>query len=193
MKRLLICILLTLGMIMLSQQKAVAQGGNYGVEAGVNLANVNGSDIDSDIRAGLFFGFYYRFMLASGPFHVQPELLYSQKGYKFNDFTIALDYINLNILLSYYLANMGPVKPFIKGGPYLAYNISAKEKFEGEENDIDDFVKSTDAGVMLRAGVQTARIEAGLRLAQGITTVFDNEISDEKNFLIGFFIGFNIN
>lgn len=188
----LFSLLLVLGVTFFYQQNLYAQTNNFGAETGINFSNVNGTDFETDIRTGIFLGLYYRYMLVSGPFFIQPELLYTQRGFKNEDITIALDYITLNMLLSYYLTQLGPIKPVFKFGPYLSYNISAKEKFEGNEHDIDDFVKSTDVGLLLRAGVQRGRVEAGLRLAQGLSTVFDNENSEEKTFLIGFFVGFNL-
>lgn len=47
-------------------------------------------------------GIFHRMLLANGPFYIQPELLYTQKGFKQSfegtDITFALDYITLNVL-----------------------------------------------------------------------------------------------
>lgn len=191
MKKLL-CVMLVVGLGIVCNNITYAQG--IGVEGGVNLANINGDDFDdTKVRAGILVGVYYQMLLSSTNLYLQPEILYSQKGWKFDgeggDATYKLDYIVGSVLLAYYMGATGPVNPFLKAGPYLGINTTAKADFDGDEQDLDD-VNETDVGVLLRAGVRVNKLEIGARLAQGFTEIVDG--SDAKNFLFGFFIGFNL-
>lgn len=189
MKKLLgIC--LVAGFIILANQNVYAQEG-WGVEGGANFANINGTDFESEIRAGLLAGIYYKFLLTGPSLFLQPEILYSQKGWKEGDLTFRLDYLTANVLLAYYFTMQGPINPFLKAGPSLGINTTSKVVFDDQEQDLDD-VKSTDFGVIARGGVQINRVEVGARIAQGLSKISDNENSDAKNFLFGFFIGFNL-
>lgn len=189
MKKLL-CVMLVVGLGITFNNTIYAQG--VGIEGGVNLANVSGDDFDNtSVRAGFLAGVYYQLLLSSTSLYLQPEILYSQKGWEFDDenITYKLDYIVGSVLLAYYLAATGPINPFLKAGPYLGINTTAKADFDGDEQDLED-INSADFGVLLRAGVRVNRLEIGARLAQGFTEIADG--SDAKNFLFGFFIGFNI-
>ncbi len=189
MKKLLtICLVTTF--IILANQNIYAQEG-WGVEAGANIANINGIDFDTETRAGILAGVYYKLLLTGTSLYLQPEMMYSQKGWKEGDIKYRLSYLSANVLLAYYFTMQGPINPFIKAGPSLGINTTAKVEFDGDEQDLDD-IKSTDFGVIARAGVQVNRIEVGARLAQGLSNIVDNADSDAKNFLFGFFIGVNL-
>jgi len=188
MKKLL-CVFLFAGLTLISNNTYAQEG--LGVEAGANLANISGVDFDTEVKAGILMGVYYKLLISGTSLFIQPELMYSQKGWKEGDFTFKLNYLTANVLLAYYFSMQGPINPFVKVGPSLGINTSAKVEFDDEEQDLDD-IKSTDFGVIARAGVQMNRIEVGARLAQGLSNIVDNGDSDAKNFLFGFFIGVNL-
>lgn len=191
MKKIL-CVFLLAGLGVVYTGTSQAQG-TWGVEAGMNFANINGEDFDTSTRAGFLFGVYYRMLLGDGPLYIQPELLYSQKGYEgaSGNNTFKLDYIVAAALFAYYFETMGSVSPFVKAGPYIGINTTAKVDFDGGEQDLDN-VNDTDVGVLLRAGVQVNKIEIGARLSQGITKVIDDSEFDARNFLFGFFVGLSL-
>lgn len=183
-----------MGLLLLNQSASNAQdkSGAFGIGsestlgavAGVNMANVNGTDFDTESRTGVMLGVYYSYLLAGGSLYLQPELIYSQQGWKEGDITTKLDYVNLNILLAYYLANAAPVNPFIKAGPQIGFNVNAKRDFDGDELDLSDGVNNTSFGATVQAGVKISRYEVALGITQGFNTVFDSEESDAKNWLI---------
>ena len=74
----------------------------------------------------------------------------------------------------------------MKAGPYLGLNVTAKQERDGDEGDLES-VNSTDAGVIIRAGVQIDRFEIGARLSKGLTDVFDD--AEGKNSVFGIFVG----
>lgn len=186
-------LILGLGAICFSNVQAQNQG-IWGAEAGVNFANINGDpDFDTSARTGFLLGVYYKFLLADGPFYLQPELLYSQKGYKgaSGETTYKFDYIAAAALVSCYFTSEKSLVPFVKAGPYLGFNTSSKVEFDdGGKRDADG-VNNIDLGVILRAGVQINQFEIGARLSQGITKLADDDEFDAKNFVFGLFAGIN--
>lgn len=187
MKHIVVISLFTITAIGLTQP-AFSQG-SWGAEAGVNFANIRGDDIseETDIRTALLLAVFYQYQLANSGLILQPELMYSQKGLEFgDDGVVKLDYIVAAALAAYYFEVTGGAAPFVKAGPYAAFNVTAKQEFGGNEADVDD-VKDIDAGVIIRAGVQVNRFEIGARYSRGLTDVFDGE--DGKHTIFGLFVG----
>lgn len=187
MKKRLVFIVILLASIGTSNL-AFSQG-TWGVEAGANFANIKGDDIseETDIRTALLLAVYYQYRLANSPIILQPELMYSQKGLEFgNDGVLKLDYLVAAALAAYYFDVTGRAAPFVKAGPYVGFNVTAKQEFDGNEADVDD-VNDIDAGVIIRAGVQVDRFEIGARFSRGLTDVFDGE--DGKHSIFGLFVG----
>jgi hypothetical protein len=80
-----------------------AQGLDFGVKAGVNFANItDASELSSrtGFVAGIFLGGKLNDNLG-----LQGELLYSQQGAEFSLGEFNLDYVNVPILVKYYVSN----------------------------------------------------------------------------------------
>ena len=108
---------------------------HFGVKAGANLSNVydiRGQDFTADYKFGFAGGLFVAIPL--GDFlGIQPEILYSQKGYVSNGnilgatfkITHSADYIDIPILLQ--------IKPAdvltIVIGPEYSYQVSTKNEF----------------------------------------------------------------
>lgn len=169
-------------------QPAFSQG-SWGVEAGVNLANIKGDGIDddTDARSGLLLAAYYKYPLSNAPIILQPELIYSQKGLKFgSNGVLKIDYLVAAALAAYYFEVSDQVTPFLKAGPYIGFNVSAKQEINGNEGDVDD-LNDIDAGVIIRAGIQIDRFEVGARFARGLTDAFSDVTG--QNSVFGLFVG----
>ncbi|MFZ1683985.1 MAG: porin family protein [Candidatus Zixiibacteriota bacterium] len=141
-----------------------------GFKAGISLANATGSDAtipggDKKMKMGLAGGAFIGFGIAP-QFVLQPELLYVQKGVKYEEkggpgkLTEKLDYLQVPVLFKFVPNTAGKIQPTIFAGPYLGFLMSAKAKFEGDpdpanngEEDIKDALKSTDFGISFGAGV----------------------------------------
>ena len=165
----------------------------WGIEAGLNFANINGSDFNTEALAGFMFGVYLKYLLTTNLI-LQPELLYVQKGWSEGDINFRLNYIAATVLLNYYFVLQNPsIRPFIKAGPYLGSNTSAKVIFDDDQEQDLNNVNDTDVGLIARAGVGYNRIEGGVRVSQAFTSIFENGNSDAKNFLFGFFVALNFN
>lgn len=138
---------------------------SFGVSGGVNFSNLlQGSDgAQNSITGFHFMGFVeYRF---SDKFSIQPGVAYSRQGAETDDiyvpefdtttkFKMTLDYVNVPILLKYYV-----VKGFgVEAGPQVGFLTTAKAKdivVDGEsvgmDVDIKDMFKSVDFGIDIGA------------------------------------------
>ena len=197
--------LLTAVLVMFSAVQA--ENGGFGLKAGLNLASLNGDDIEGDVnsRVGLYAGAFYEYFL-SEQFSIQPELLYSMQGATGEESgniegmsysaesTLKLDYINVPVMAKYY-----PMPQlFLQAGPQFGFNISAKSKYEvtingemeSDEGDLED-MKSLELGLGFGAGykfLNNAGVEA--RYVIGLSIVAED--ADVKNsvFQVGLFYGF---
>ncbi len=79
-----------------------AQGIDFGVKAGVNFANItdaSGLSNRTGFVAGVFLGGKFNDKIG-----LQADLLYSQQGAEFNLGDFNVDYVNVPIVLKYYLS-----------------------------------------------------------------------------------------
>ncbi|MEX0997412.1 MAG: porin family protein [Flavobacteriaceae bacterium] len=160
-----------------------AQGIDFGLKAGMNFANINdaaeGLDTRTGFHAGLFLGLKFNDKIA-----LQPELLYSQQGAEFDAGEFNLDYVNIPVILKYYLVKgfnvqLGPQFGFVVNDDISVGGIAAD--FEAEEFDLSGVV---GAGYDLPLGL---RIDA--RYNFGFNEVFKN--SDGKNGVFSLALGYS--
>ncbi len=180
----------------------------FGVEAGLNLASLGGSDVDgADTRTGFAGGGFMRFPL--GPsFAVEPAVFYSQQGATDNasgvDITFKLDYVQIPVRLRYAtpLASSASIRPYAYAGPALGISLGCKIRGEASgqsaELDCDDpafggtfDAKSVDFGLHLGAGVDVNRFTVGLRYQLGLSSIDDsgNDL-DVKNRVFAIVAGY---
>jgi|EndMetStandDraft_4_1072995.scaffolds.fasta_scaffold83913_1 hypothetical protein len=151
----------------------------FGVKAGLNLASWGGDDADDDAKKSLlgpYFGVFYN-IKASEMFSIQPELVYSMQGVKYEDDPFkakyALSYLNLTPLLRY----NNPSGFFAGIGPQIGFLLSGKYKEDGEDDvDIKDELKGIDIGAAIALGYE---LKSGFgfyaRYNHGFTTVVDDD------------------
>ena len=107
-----------------------------GMKVGLNLANLHGSDVEeSDLKTGFCAGGFVAFNITD-MFVIQPELLYTQKGDKFEVGTVKawtiLDYLEIPILAKLSIPTKGTVTPNLFLGPAVAFKIRSKGRLEVE-------------------------------------------------------------
>ncbi|EGV43942.1 PorT family protein [Bizionia argentinensis JUB59] len=126
-----------------------AQDIRFGVKGGVNFANIAGdfgvagisTDLeDAEMKVGFHIGGLAEFKL-SEKFALQPELLFSNQGYKSNyldnddrkvDYNVNLNYINIPIMAKFMLIE----GLAIEAGPQVGFLISAKNELNDSNNDL---------------------------------------------------------
>ncbi|MBB6610767.1 PorT family protein [Pontibacter sp. Tf4] len=182
---------------------SMAQTITIGPRVGVNFATqvITGDDDEyaewwnDEVKAspGLQAGLVYNIMV-SDMFSVQPELLYTRKGYKFttDDETVIgkYSYLDLPILAKLSLGT-GDLKGFVTAGPTLGYWMSGKDTYESDDlngdvdidfdNDNDGLEKQFEFGASIGVGMGyntgAGELNLDVRYGTGFTSVYD---SDDK-------------
>lgn len=192
-----------------------------GFKGGVHSADLRADDLAEALeipdefterRRGMAVGGFVQIDFA-GPFALQPEAAYVQKGFDIPNIpndpnveagSLALDYVEIPILAKLQIPVAGPITPTVFAGPAVSVNVNAEfdEPRAGTDpRDISDFVSGTEVGAHVGAGLD---IEAGVvllmldaRYTRGLTGVFDeDEINDaasditNEGFRISLGIGF---
>lgn len=165
---------------------------NGGIKGGYNLAAVSfDGDGETEQRHGFHIGVYGESFISES-FSIQPELMYSQQGYKITNssgtFTQKLDYINLPLMLKAY-----PSKNFfLEAGPQIGLAVSHKEEYDGlfsgsQEYDPNNF----DWGINFGGGFKTdSGISLGVRYHLGLGDLYDE--GKAQNRVLQFSLGFDL-
>ncbi|MBP3193555.1 porin family protein [Natronogracilivirga saccharolytica] len=185
---------------MLFVRPAQSQLLDYGVKGGVNFSSITETD-NSDMLTGFHFGGFVNIRPPLSPISIQPEVLYTRLGTNFeiipspgvNDLepdvieeTLTIDYLQIPVLLNYYLPLPGPLGPKLFAGPYVGFKMDSE--YDSEINDIDltDQLNDLDFGLVFGAGTDislllaTVHVEA--RFMLGLESVYTEDFdNDERN------------
>lgn len=172
----------------------------FGAKAGVNFSDITGENVDSfDGRTSFHFGVVAEIEI-SEKFSFQPELLFSSQGsdysedFEGDDFegTVKVNYLNVPLMAKYYVAE----GLSIEAGPQIGFLLSATDEYEDEEDDIDEFLKSTDFGLNLGLGYKldsglffNARYNLGLSDNLDVDD-FETDGAEYKNSVIQISVGY---
>lgn len=172
---------------------------SVGVKGGLTIASMSFDDNEFgtfDMALGGHAGVFLR--SGKGLFSFQPEVMWIQKGTRFNAKSnaaysqLTMNYIDVPLLLR---ATIGIkiVEVYINLGPYGGYWISGKNKnyfyddtqskwvTEKETYDFDDDTDVRfDAGLVGGVGVKVLMIIFEVRYGQGFIDVFDNEDNNNE-------------
>ena len=183
---------------------------NYGFKGGINFSNIHGKDVeDTKSKTGFIAGLFYE-IPRTEQFSIQPEILFSMKGWRFeysddewDDFSYKywgkLNYIEIPILGKFQLNNINNLKPILYFGPCFGFNVSSTYRLEWEDYEDND----TDTGTMEDMSVFEFSLTPGamielnnkfvfdFRYSIGLTNIFsDNDGFDPvKNSAISLMLG----
>lgn len=130
-----------------------------GVKAGLNISDFKNGDQAKSL-VGFHAGFYGEFDFRNN-FSLQPELLFSTQGAKFEDGNVNLQYFSLPLIARYCIVP----SLYIETGPQLSFLLSAKKI----GIDIRDYFKTTDVSLDFGIGyVVSDKFSIGLRYNLGI-------------------------
>lgn len=182
-------------------------GLRVGIKGGLNVTNLWTDEVsDDNARYGFHVGVYTQ-LFESDVFAIQPEILFSTKGAKFEDdadgFEGSLDfnmnYLDIPVLAVFKLGDAAEIHV----GPYFGYLLSAKANIDGdidfEEDNIDrSNFKTWDYGISAGVGFNAGPVQIGARYNYGLQKIAD---SDEAEFVLGdakhsnaqLYISFNFN
>jgi hypothetical protein len=169
------------------------------LRGGINVANVDGDDVlvNPDSRVGLNFGGSVAFPLTD-IVGVHLGAIYSQKGAKLDveeedaEATVALDYIEIPMLLTLTIPSNGPLGSRIYLGPAVAFEVGCELRgseggldisLDCDETDID--TETFDIGAVGGAGLSWEASESFLLSLDlfynlGLTSIAAEE-GDAKN------------
>lgn len=173
-----------------------------GIRAGFNSASFGGdtdefaealsdAGLDADVDTGRRSGFLvggFAIIDFGGPFAIQPEVRYIQRGYGVDvsvsfqgqeqtvEGSINLSYIDIPILARFKFPS-GGITPHVIAGPTVGFNLNAESEFDDETEDISDGVSGTDFGLEFGAGVDfglgAGTVTVDARYGLGLTDVPD--------------------
>ncbi|MEJ8757080.1 porin family protein [Pontibacter sp. H259] len=180
---------------------ATAQTLTIGPRIGVNLGRQIYDEDDSDLAdfwneevqmaTGLQAGLVTNVKF-SDLFSVQPELLYTVKGYKFesNDRIVTgrYDYLDVPVLAKISIGN-GPLQGFVTLGPTFSYWMGGENQFETDNGDFTEDINFDDendgvenqfeAGASLGLGLAyntgVGALNLDLRYGAGLSSVYDSD------------------
>ncbi len=152
-----------------SEDKGASNSLHFGIRGGLNLASIvkddDAPDFSSKMKPGVQAGVYVQLPLSTG-FSVQPEVLFSQKGYgadgKFlgtaYKFRVTTNYIDVPLL-----AKFTPTKNFgIVVGPQFSFLASKSYKFTTANAQFEDVVKNNNDNLRKNILGGLVGLEAGL-------------------------------
>lgn len=187
---------------------AQAQSAKIGLKAGVNYSNISGDLRNEDIyenKFGFNGGFTANFSVSGDNFiSIQPELLFSQKGYQYSDTEYPsfnplrlgqsvrttgernFNYLDLPVLLK---INAGGL--YFEGGPQLSYLLSIRDntttKYSDGTSDTDwreinkDNLAEFEIGYAAGLGFQAANgLTLGLRYNGSINELAKSDPNNDE-------------
>jgi hypothetical protein len=176
--------------ILLLPVGAAAQQVGGGVKGGVSLGDVpnfdqllNFTGVTTSQRIGWAAGGFLM-VRWENRFALQPEVLYTQKGVKFDvsegsesgNVRVKTDFLDVPVLARYTVGK--GVRGYVFGGPSFDFRMSAKVKTSvvgaGSEEDVSSEVKSFEFALVVGGGVEFGPILLEARWSEGLTDLAKN-------------------
>jgi hypothetical protein len=161
---------------------AYAQRPILGIKGGVNFSNVhNSNNVEYDTKTGFHAGLLAHFHV-SPQFAIQPEVLYSAQGAKFDAASINtrmnLGYINVPVMFQYMFSNGFR----LEAGPQVGFLVSGKTEAGNVEVDIKDDLNTVDFGVGGGIGyISKSGLGIDARYNFGLTDINKDNSSNVKS------------
>jgi len=183
-KTLLIAIALLIGVTANAQDKPLT----FGVKAGMNLSNFSGDVDDTSVKIGFNFGITADYALTP-ELYILTGLEFTMKGSKADGTLEGVKvtekanpmFLQLPVHLGYKFAVANDTRIVLHAGPYIAYGIGGKLKYEAKQSGVtgsvdtdffgDDRFKRFDFGLGLGAGVEFGKIGVGLGCDFGLVSL----------------------
>ena len=169
----------------------------FGLKAGINFANIGGTDFSPSMKTGFHLGaltrirFGYRDEKSPGIFALQPELLYSQQGFKIEGTSSNFSYLAIPVMCKLYLLNLNGLN--FEAGPYFSYLFSVSPEsisIKGPQFVVSELKGGQDVGLCLGVGFDTViGFTIGARYMLGLNELASN--LQGKNRVISVSVGWN--
>lgn len=158
-------------LLFFASSTAFAQKFEIGGKAGVNVSNFTGTNSWQNAKTNSLVGFhlggFVSFFLGNN-FAIQPEVLFSSQGAKYEDAThkenLKLTYINVPVMLKY--RSTGGF--YVEAGPQFGFKTSETSQ------SIDSLAKSTDLSIAGGLGYHSKMgLGIGARYTAGLSKTGD--------------------
>ena len=155
---------------------------SFGIRAGLNLATTKFGDSyeGTSMTVGFHLGVVADIKLTD-MFYFTPGLLYSGKGYKYDEIeTASASYVDIPLVFSARFGDIEQVQFQVNAGPYVAMGVGGKIKSEklNHEKDFFDYYKGFDYGLSLGGGLLiSSHFYVGLSLQVGFADYRNQNIS----------------
>ena len=166
---------------------------SWNAKVGMNMSNFTG-DMDTDMRIGFNVGVGMEYQF-SDMWSIQPSLMFTQKGAKQDEVKMNPMYLEIPVLAAARFAIADNQNIVVKAGPYFAFGIAGKTKFDlGNDTERkvdtfgDDALKRFDAGLGVGVALEFGRIIAGLDGQFGLVDV--EKVGNPKNMNFSIIVGY---
>lgn len=189
MKKIITTIVVT-AITLMGMSELRAQDTRFGIKGGVTYYQLNYNygigEESSDPSIGFSGGLFAEFAI-SDMFSIQPEVLYIQKnGEDSDDFfgetettKTKLSYVDVPVLLKLNIPLDGGVSPFIAAGPYAGYLIDAVAEYDGETEDMSEFLNDINYGIAFAAGAKFGAVSIEARYDLGMANIYNMDDFDD--------------
>ena len=170
-----------------------AQELDLGLKAGANFSNFSDTKgLDMSNKTGFQLGAFAAIRM--GNIAIQPEILYSQQGAKFNHDDIDLNYVNVPLMFKYYVINglniqVGPQFGFVVDDNLGKVFTGINEGVKAKDFDVSGLV---GVGLDLPFGIRLdGRYNFGLNDAIKSTSENVNFVNPGKNSVFTVSVGYS--
>lgn len=185
-KYLIIAILSVLSIAVNAQSRACQEAKTFSVKpfAGLSIGTFNGTNCES-VRNALVAGAEGQYML-NNCVGLSLGVAYSQQGAKYREsdykMTGKLDYINVPMLVNFYLFKGFAVKTGLQPGFNIKKSLTVTSSEGKEITTIDDNVRPFDISIPMGVSYEIAHVVFDLRFNVGLIGIFKDyhEWGDEN-------------
>ena len=158
-------------LLLIVTNSTFSQKYELGAKGGFNISNFTGTDSWQNAKTkslvGFHLGGFVSFFLGDN-FAIQPEVLFSSQGAKYEDATnkqnLKVDYINVPVMFKYRTT----AGFFVEAGPQIGFKTSETSL------SIDSLAKSTDVSIAGGIGMHgKSGIGIGVRYTAGLSKIGD--------------------
>ena len=161
---------------------------SWNAKVGMNMSNLTG-DADTDMKIGFNVGVGAEYQFTE-MWSIQPSLMFTSKGYKTDGITCNPMYLEIPVLAAVRFAVADNQNVVVKAGPYFAFGVAGKYKYDGidEKEDVfgDDGWNRFDAGLGVGVAYEINKFFIDLTGEFGLTKIADGDDAPKNmNFSIG--------
>lgn len=170
---------------------AFGQFGNidWGVKAGMNISGLTNADGimgmgNSKMKPSIYLGLFAEFPLYTDFIAVQPELIYSRQGNRYESGGVKVwdrvNYLNIPVMFKFYVLE----KLSVDVGPQFGFRLNAKTKIKNgstEKHSLTDDFKGLDLSFGMGASYKiNETIDVSFRYNLGLTKAYKYKNDGDK-------------